>query len=217
VRFPGGGGAVEVGATVEPLAVGYHAARRARISADDRVVVIGGGPIGQAAGLGALRVGCAELVVLEPNETRRKLCAELGLVALDPDVGSGPGDAVLEHLGGRPGVVLDAVGTSETVATALELSGVGSRIVLVGMNSPSLTLSAYAVSTLERTILGSFCYSRDEFAETARWAADNHHVLGQMADGSVALDEAPEAFRRLAQGDLKASKVMVRFDREGST
>lgn len=218
VGFAAGGpeGAVEVGALVEPLAVGYHAARRAQIGAGDRVLVIGGGPIGQAAALGAVRMGCSEVVVLEPDEGRRALCGELQLLALDP----GPAapslsELVIARLGGRPSVVLDAVGTSATMTTALELSALGSRIVLVGMNSPQLELPAYAVSTHERSILGSFCYNRDEFAETATWAATNSELLRKMTDGRVALHQAPETFTRLAQGELRASKVLVRFDEKG--
>lgn len=207
------GSEVEVGALVEPLAVGYHAARRARVGAGDLVLVIGGGPIGQAAALGVQRLGCSDVVVVELDEARRALCGALQLPTVDPEAaGASLSDSVLAQLRGRPSVVLDAVGTSATMATALELSALGSRIVLVGMNSPTIELSAYAVSTLERSIIGSFCYSRDEFEETAQWAAENSELLRRMADGRVVLDQAPETFTRLARGHLKASKVLVRFD-----
>jgi threonine dehydrogenase-like Zn-dependent dehydrogenase len=48
---------VEYGALVEPLAVGYHAVRRAPVRSGDTVLVIGGGPIGQACVLAAHREG----------------------------------------------------------------------------------------------------------------------------------------------------------------
>ena len=47
----------EYGALIEPLAVGYHAARNGRVGPDDAVLVIGGGPIGQAAALAVRRLG----------------------------------------------------------------------------------------------------------------------------------------------------------------
>jgi NADPH:quinone reductase-like Zn-dependent oxidoreductase len=47
----------DVGSLVEPLAVGYHGVRRAGATGEDTVLVIGGGPIGQAAALAARRLG----------------------------------------------------------------------------------------------------------------------------------------------------------------
>lgn len=73
----------EYGALIEPLAVGYHAAVRGACVPGDRVLVIGGGPIGQAAALGALRLGAERIVVSEPHAGRRALLGRLGLAALD--------------------------------------------------------------------------------------------------------------------------------------
>src|SRR3954447_8589660 len=53
----------ELGALVESLSVGYHALRRAAPTADDRVLVIGGGPIGQACLLAARRLGVDSVAV----------------------------------------------------------------------------------------------------------------------------------------------------------
>src|SRR3712207_7805706 len=52
----------EYGALIEPLAVGYHAARNGRLGSGDAVLVIGGGPIGQAAALAARRLDAGPIV-----------------------------------------------------------------------------------------------------------------------------------------------------------
>jgi threonine dehydrogenase-like Zn-dependent dehydrogenase len=46
---------------VEPLAVGFHAAQQRAVVARDRVLIIGGGPIGQACLLAARRLGADNL------------------------------------------------------------------------------------------------------------------------------------------------------------
>ena len=74
----------ELGALVEPLAVGYHAVRRGQPVADDRVLVIGGGPIGQACLLAAQRLGIKALALSEVSASRRELCARLGAAVVDP-------------------------------------------------------------------------------------------------------------------------------------
>lgn len=198
----------EYGALVEPLAVGHHAAVRGGCGPGDQVLVIGGGPIGQAAALGALRLGARQAVVSEPHPGRRALLAGLGIRAVDP--GAGELDALVrESLGDRPTMTLDAVGTGATVDDALAVTALGGRVVLVGMHAPRLELSAYAVSTQERALIGSFCYTADEFAQTARWVAETDIDLSALIEGHVGLDGAAAGFTALARGEDQAGKVLV--------
>ena len=53
-------------AMVEPLAVGMHAANKARIQPGDVAVVIGAGPIGMVTALAALAGGCSRIVIADP-------------------------------------------------------------------------------------------------------------------------------------------------------
>ena len=109
----------------------------------------------------------------------------------------------------RPTLVVDAVGSSRTLATALEVSAPGARIVLVGMAAPTVDLAAYAVSTGERSIIGTFSYDDGAFVETAAWVGDHAAALEPLVEAHVDLDQAPDTFRALARGELTASKVLV--------
>ncbi|MCW2810535.1 MAG: zinc-containing alcohol dehydrogenase [Friedmanniella sp.] len=108
----------ELGALVEPLAVGWHAVRRGDATPADRLLVIGGGPIGQACVLAARRLGLGSVVVSDVSASRRDLCARLGADVVDPSAGDLAG-AVSDRLGGPATLVVDAVGVSATVADAL--------------------------------------------------------------------------------------------------
>lgn len=198
----------EYGALVEPLSVGFHAAVRGGCGAGDRVLVVGGGPIGQAAALGALRLGADRVAVSETAPRRRALLRRLGLTALDPLAGDLT-DLAGDALGGRPTLTLDAVGATGTVANALTSTDLGGRVVLVGMHAPRVEIPAYAVSTEERALIGSFCYSASEFARTAQWAARTELDLSVLVEGRVGLDEAADSFTSLARGENPAAKVLV--------
>ena len=63
------------------------------------------------------------------------------------------------------------------------------------MGSPQLDLAAYALSTAERSLIGSFTYSPAEFAETAAW-------VGTVPDGIDVADRRPG---RLGAGLRRAS------------
>jgi threonine dehydrogenase-like Zn-dependent dehydrogenase len=125
----------EYGALVEPLAVGYHSARRGTCTADDSVLVIGGGAIGQACVLGARRLGVTKIAVSEPSAHRRRLVGALGATCLDPTDGDLP-EQLAAVLDGPATLVFDAVGATGTLADAVACADLGARIVLVGMAEP---------------------------------------------------------------------------------
>ncbi|MBA0052023.1 zinc-binding alcohol dehydrogenase [Streptomyces sp. AJS327] len=198
------------GALVEPLAVGYHAARRGGVTAEDRVLVLGGGPIGQAVALAARRLSAARVVVSEPHAGRRDLCRALGVEVLDPVAGP-VGPRVAARLDGPASVAIDAVGTSGTVADAFASTALGARIVLVGMAAPRLELDAFGVSTGERSLTGAFSYTSAEFVETARWAGTEPDAVAALVEREIPADRAPAQFAELAEGLAVAGKVLVRF------
>ena len=202
---------VEYGALIEPLAVGYHALRRSRCGSSDLVLVLGGGPIGQACVLAAQRLGAAAVVVSEPDEHRRTVIEALGARALDPTLAA-PQDlpaSVALALGGDPTIVVDAVGIDATLATAFACAPLGAAIVLVGMGAQQLKVAAYEISTKERTVIGSFCYNPEEFRETAHWVGTAPPVLGRLIDERVSLHDAQASFTALADGRSRASKILV--------
>jgi len=198
----------EYGALVEPLTVGYHAAVVGGVGPNDVVLVIGGGPIGQAAALGARRLGAQRVVVSELNEARRALVEKLGFATIDPRTGDVP-EQVRASLGRPATAVLDAVGISRTLSDGLMASGLGARVVLVGMGAREITLPAFEISTFERSIIGAFTYPSPEFRDTAEWVGSRPEGLEHLIDDRVDLDGAADAFARLASGDLDASKILV--------
>lgn len=195
-----------LGALVEPLAVGFHAARQASINSHSRVLVIGAGPIGQASALGAQTLGCASPVLIEPTAARRQVAEDLGLSVLDSGLAD---DEIIDALGGLPNVVIDAVGATATLNRAIVMSEVRADIVLVGMASPNVEVPAYEISTKERRIAGSYCYSRDSFEAAARWLQANQSKALRILDSRVEIDQAPGVIRGLAVGSHNLNKVVI--------
>jgi threonine dehydrogenase-like Zn-dependent dehydrogenase len=203
---------VEYGALVEPLAVGYHALLRGGCRPGERVLVLGGGPIGQACLIAAGRLGGERVAVTEPVAHRRALVTDLGGHAVDPTTEVDVRAAVAGALGGAPSLVVDAVGSTESLGTALRCAPPGSTVVMVGMGSPQLTFAGYDVSTAERAIVGSFCYSARDFQETATWVGTTDVPLGRLVERRIGLDDAPAMFSDLANAREHASKVLVLFN-----
>ncbi|HVD53831.1 MAG TPA: zinc-binding dehydrogenase, partial [Propionibacteriaceae bacterium] len=154
------------------------------------------------------RLGVQAMALSDVSPSRRDLCARLGAEVVDPTAGNLP-EAVADRLGGPPTLVVDAVGVNRTVADAMAASSLGSRIVLVGMGSPQLDLAAYTLSTAERSLIGSFTYTAAEFIQTAEWVGTVPEGIGELIDGRVGWEGAPQSFDDLARGRSSASKILV--------
>jgi threonine dehydrogenase-like Zn-dependent dehydrogenase len=199
------------GALIEPLAVAFHAVRRARIGAGQKVLVIGGGPIGQSVVLAAIQEGAAQVLVSEMDSERRALCGRLGATPLDP-LTAPVEDQVRAAFGSLADTTVDAVGIKPTIATALNATKFGGVVSLVGMGSPELVFDAYRVSTEEREIVGSFCYNNQDFRDAAAWVDQGSPVLAELISREVSMEDADAAFAGLAAADGTAGKVLVRLD-----
>jgi len=194
-----------LGALIEPLAVGFHAARIANIDAGSDVLIIGGGPIGQAAALAARRLGAGRVIVSELSQKRIELLSSLGMTCVHP----ANVEVELADLSATPSVVIDAVGNSETMAIGLTLSSTRARVVLVGMAEPSLTIPAYRVSVDERIIMGSFCYSYSDFRETADWVSSHEEEVSPLIDCTIPLEQGPQIFSDLGHQAIDAHKILL--------
>lgn len=214
VRFHSAGDRPPLEASlVEPLAVGLNAVRRAGVRAGDRVAVIGLGMIGLACVWAALRDGAAAVYAGDADASR--------LLGVEPFAGSGDvrpvdlsGSATLrdrlrDHGSTHVDAVIDAVGVSATVAGGLDVLRPGGTLALVGMGAPRLELTAYNVSTAERTIAGSFCYTRQVFAECAAALMSGEVDARLFIDDVISSAQAPAAFRALADGARSSVKTVV--------
>jgi len=192
---------------VEPLAVGYHAVVRAGVESTDRVLIIGGGPIGQAIGLACTRVGVKNFVISEPSDAKREFISKFSFKSISPIELS----SFYEN-NAKPTVVFDAVGNTHSFSDAFKFSDVAARIVLVGMDTPDLAIPSFEVSADERTILGSYCYTDKEFADTANWLGDNHKLVAPFISDVTPMDKAPEMFEKLHAGGFEYNRVVISQD-----
>jgi threonine dehydrogenase-like Zn-dependent dehydrogenase len=107
--------APELGVLTEPMAIGWHAVRRAEIKKGEVAIVIGCGPIGLAVICMLKARGVRTVVASDFSRGRRDLATECGAdVVVDPSEGS-PYEAFGDrgHLKTVPEAVELAVGTME--------------------------------------------------------------------------------------------------------
>ena len=121
-------------AMVEPLAVGMHAAAKARIVPGDVAVVLGAGPIGMVTALAALAGGCSRIVIADVVAAKLELAAALGPVVPVLAGRESPAEVARSLTGGwGADIVFECSGAVAAASAVVEPLRPGGCAVLVGM------------------------------------------------------------------------------------
>jgi 2-desacetyl-2-hydroxyethyl bacteriochlorophyllide A dehydrogenase len=197
-------------ALVETLSIGAHAVARARPSPDDRVLVLGAGPIG----LGIVAHLCAAgitPVVADPNEARRAFATTWGGVrTLDPEPGRDPALGLRRVWGGDPPtLIMDATGNGASMAGTFTLAAHGGRIVFVGLFQGEVTFHDPDFHRRELTLLASRNATAADVASTIALLESRSITVDAWLTDRCTLDEVPEVIPRWATGPSATIKGLV--------
>ncbi len=199
----------KLAALSEPFAVGAHVTARAGMKPGDRVLVIGGGPIGIIVALCAKERG-ASVHVSEPNEKRRSLAEKLGIDCLDPTspdfkeklngiIGDDAFDIVIEASGSKPGILMTT-----------EVCRIGGVIVPMALSGAPVEFILGRVSFKEQTVVGSRVYTHEHFIDGVNLLAGIAKKLNldPLVSDILPLGEANTAIEMMMTGK-NAGKILI--------
>ncbi|CTQ34728.1 NAD(P)-dependent alcohol dehydrogenase [Jannaschia rubra] len=148
-------------AMVEPLAVGVHAATKARIRPGDRALVLGAGPIGLVTALSALAGGCAEVFVADLDAAKLEIAAGLSPAIRTIDVSrDDPAGTVLKATDGWGcEVVFEATGSAKAAAGVFAPLCPGGVVVMIGGQPEPISYDAGAAMVREARVENIFRYA----------------------------------------------------------
>jgi 2-desacetyl-2-hydroxyethyl bacteriochlorophyllide A dehydrogenase len=178
----------------EPLANGLHFVRRGRLQRGQRVAILGAGQIGLSMLFWARRLGAGRIVVSEPVLARAALARELGAdVVLNPVEHNDLTEAITEALGGRPQLVLEAVGRTDVMDEAVRMPGSNGIVVLAGITLNELTIRPASLCMKETDLVFPIGTN----------AAEVEEVLAVIAHGDVPAERFVS--HRIRQADIPAA------------
>ena len=199
----------EQAAQVEPAAVAFHAVRNSGLMLGDTAVIQGAGPIGLVTMQWVKAAGAGELIVVEPNDDRRALAAELGAtVTATPDTIK----AVLKERTGGLGadVVYECVGRPNTIQSAVELARRGGAMCLIGLADSDATIVPGVWLVQEIRVQASLAYAHSDFEMVMGMMADGRVNVEPMHSATTSLEGLEGALADLASGSSEQSKVLVK-------
>ncbi len=194
----------ESAAMVEPVAVAVRAVQSGQLRPGDRVLVFGAGNIGLLVIQVARALGASRVVVTDIVPQRLDLARSLGAHEA-ADVRDGYPGARFEK---SFDVVIDGLGTQESVNRALSACSRGGRIVVYGVPAGDGNWPLRAAFSKDVTLATSRLYGAD-FSTAIRLVSEGRIRVSDLITHRVALSDAPALLSRLIDGTESGIKVMI--------
>jgi (R,R)-butanediol dehydrogenase/meso-butanediol dehydrogenase/diacetyl reductase len=200
----------EQGALIEPTAVAAYGVERAGVQPGDRVLVTGAGPIGALAALCAHGAGAATVYVSEPNSARRVRAEALGVaVVLDPTEVDVAAFLHEETDGLGIDVAIECSGHQKGFNAAIASLRRRGTLAQTGLFVGEASVEPMLWSLNDLSIIGTWCYWVYDFDRIAAQIGAGSLPVERVISSTVRLDDAPDAFARLASGAADEIKVLV--------
>jgi len=202
----------EIGTTIEPVAVGVHAAQLAEIKGKN-ALVIGAGTIGNVTAQACMALGADSVLIADLSDFRLDIAKRCNI---PHTVNTGKADlgAAMQRAFGDRGcdVIYECIGLAVTTNQAIRLAKKGSDIVIVGVYEDMANIDMGYVQDRELRLIGSLMYTEKDYDDSIRWMSEGKINTEPLISRVFPFSEYQEAFRYvLANGD-KSVKVLVKVD-----
>lgn len=206
----GKGLSAETLALIEPFSIGYHAIQRGKVKENDKVLVIGSGPIGIFAMLSAKLAG-AEVTIADKLENRLELAQEMGadnIINVDKIELSAKVNKLTNGHG--MDVCVEAVGFADTFLQCIENSCFGGKIILVGNGKTEARFNHSILLKKELDVYGSR-NSLHDFKPLIDAVLKNNLNINKIITHVFNKENVLQAFKKLRNNDGSMAKVQVKF------
>ncbi|MFJ4919032.1 zinc-dependent alcohol dehydrogenase family protein [Streptomyces sp. NPDC088725] len=192
------------------MGTGHHAAVGAGVRPGSTVAVVGDGAVGLCGVLAARRLGAERIIMLGRHRARTDIATSFGATDIVAERGDAAVAAVRELTGGQGAhAVIEAVGTEQSMTTALGIARAGGAIGYVG--APHGSGDGVNLRTMfdaNIALRGGVAPVRAYIPELLPDVLDGTIDPSPVFDLTVGLDEVPGGYK--AMNDRAALKVLIK-------
>ena len=199
---------------VEPLAIAAHGIKRAAVTANDTVLVMGLGPIGAGLVAFAKIAGAKKIIAMDVNNYRlgyaqEEQGAHAVINPLKEDVISRLRE-ITE--GDMPTVVIDATGNKNVMNEAFKYMAHSGRYVLVGLQKEPLTFSHPEFHKRESTLMSSRNATSADFDFVIACIKSGQIDVEKYITHRLSFESLPADFETLMDSSRNILKAVIEFD-----
>ena len=183
-------------AMIEPLACGVHAARRAGDLEGRKIVVMGGGTIGNLTAQALVAMGAEGVLVSEVSKCRLEVAKKCGLKVNAPTIV--PLDEAIRSEFGpdRADVIFECIGK-------------GSTVIVMGVVADPYPVNMGFVQDHELNVLGTAMYRVEDWEIAIDLVNKGLINLEPLVTHHVPFMSYPDAYRLIDEQKDKAMKVII--------
>jgi threonine dehydrogenase-like Zn-dependent dehydrogenase len=191
------------------MGTGHHAAVSAGVTMGSTVVVVGDGAVGLCAVLASKRLGATRIVAMSRHADRQAIARTFGAT----DIVEERGDEGIEKVkamfdGVGPAIVLECVGTQESMDQAIRSARPGGMVGYVGVPNGGAELPIRTLFNTNVGVNGGIAPVRNYIEELLPEVLDGTLNPGIVFDLELPLEEVAEAYA--AMDERRATKVLLR-------
>jgi threonine dehydrogenase-like Zn-dependent dehydrogenase len=196
---------------VEPLSVGFHAAARGRVAAEDTVAVIGCGVVGLGA-IAASAYKNASVIAIDVDDRKLAVAKQAGAAHTINSRNGNVHDELAALTGGLgPDVIIEAVGMPATFRMAVEEVAFTGRVVYIGYAKEPVEYETRLFVMKEIDILGSR-NALDEFGTVIDALRGGRFPVDAIISKVVPVEQAGEALKAWSDDPGAYVKVQISFE-----
>ncbi|MFE9409166.1 zinc-dependent alcohol dehydrogenase family protein [Streptomyces sp. NPDC006704] len=192
------------------MGTGHHAALGAGVRRGSTVAVVGDGAVGLCGVLAAKRLGAERIIALGRHKARTDIAELFGATHVVAERGEAAVDAVRELTRGQGAhAVIEAVGTEQSMRTAVDITRDGGAIGYVGVPHGSGTgLDLGVMFDRNIALRGGVAPVRTYIPELLADVLDGTIDPSPVFDLTVGIEGVPDGYR--AMDERTALKVLVK-------
>lgn len=184
----------------------------AKVTPGEAVCVVGCGGIGLAAVNAARIAGAGKIIALDPVPSKRAAAEALGATHVVDSASATAADEVVEVSRGGVHHAIEAVGRSQSAATAVKVLRRGGTATILGMMPLGEAVGLSALDLLADKKVQGALMGRNHFPVDIPRLVDFHQRglldLDTIIADRMPLDRINDAFDELRRGDAKRSVIV---------
>ncbi len=197
---------------VEPLTVGFHAVRRARVTPQDKVAVLGCGGVGLGSIAASHFIG-AKTVAIDVDDDKLRLARKAGAGYTINTQNESLHQKLLDLTDGLgPDVVIEAIGLPQTFRAAVEEVAFTGRVVYIGYAKELVAYETRLFVQKELDIMGSRNALPEDFRRVIQLLEGHQFPVDDCVSSILPIEEAPAILRSWSDDPARFSKIMIRLD-----
>jgi len=197
-------------ALIEPISVAVHCLSRAGSVKGQKVLVLGGGTIGNLVAQVAQASGAASVLLTDVSVYKLDKARECAIQNVVNPSQEDLAQGILKYFGpDKADLIMECVGVQPTITQAISNARKGSTIVVVGVFGKKPEVDLGLVQDRELSLVGTLMYQKKDYERAIELVSSDKLRLDPMVTQRFDFKQYPQAYEAIEGSGGDYLKVMI--------